>query len=53
MKRVGNNNWPLLFDALLDGGRTSEKWREEYRSMPIQFIFTEAGIQMFEMKIKV
>ena len=26
MKRVGDNQWPLMFDASLDGGRTSEKW---------------------------
>ena len=26
MKRVGNNQWPLMFDASLEGGRISEKW---------------------------
>ena len=26
MKRVGNKQWPLLFDASRDGGGTSEKW---------------------------
>ena len=26
MKRVGNNQWPLMCDASLDCGRPSEKW---------------------------
>ena len=26
MKKMGNYQWPLTLDALLDGGRTSEKW---------------------------
>ena len=26
MKRMGNNQWPLMFGVSLDGGRTSEKW---------------------------
>ena len=32
MKRVGNNQWPLMFDALLDGGRASEKWPQSVRA---------------------
>ena len=26
METVGNNHWPLMFDASLDRERTSEKW---------------------------
>ena len=31
MKRMGNNQWPLMFDASLDEGRTSEKWLLQLR----------------------
>ena len=35
MKRVGNNQWQLMFGASLDGERTSEKWPLQLLDMKI------------------